>query len=250
MKHLILLITLFSLPVKAQTADEVRRIMNSQSNYYQVLGVDKNASSDEIRAAYRRLMKVYHPDRYLNEPQKLHAATEVMKKLNITRDTLMDPIARQKYDKTVKVNTQTNTGSKTAPNASAKPNNPSTKKWTPPDFTAEAEAKAQAEADARAKAEAQAQAKAETAKEPPRPAPDTYEKPKPNFTNNDSFKTEAPKAESSKAAVESPRTEAAPRTTEKPKGPVDFRAQQAAKFYEDTARCGDGFFKSFIDVML
>ena len=31
-------------------------------NYYKILGVDKNASQDEIKSAYRKLVKQYHPD--------------------------------------------------------------------------------------------------------------------------------------------------------------------------------------------
>ena len=33
-------------------------------NYYAVLGISDNADSDEIRGAYRRLAKEFHPDRY------------------------------------------------------------------------------------------------------------------------------------------------------------------------------------------
>ena len=34
----------------------------ANKDYYSVLGVDKNASDDEIKSAYRRLAKKYHPD--------------------------------------------------------------------------------------------------------------------------------------------------------------------------------------------
>ena len=33
-------------------------------NYYEILGVDNNASDDDIKAAYRRMAKKYHPDLY------------------------------------------------------------------------------------------------------------------------------------------------------------------------------------------
>lgn len=217
MKSLILILMLLPSLVFAQSAEEVRRIMNSQSSLYDVLNVNKDASTDEIRAAYRRLMKAYHPDRYLNEPQKLKAATEVMKKLNITRDTLMDPVARQKYDATIKVSPKPAHTTSTA------------SKWTPPDFGTKEKPK--------------------TSEPPPREAQKSEEKP-----------TEKPKtstAEASKPSAEPqkpPSSETTPRTQEKAavrtEQPIDHRARQAAKFYEDTARCGDGFYKSFIDVML
>ena len=42
--------------------------MADKKNYYEVLGVGKNASEDEIRAAYKKLVKQYHPDLHPNDP--------------------------------------------------------------------------------------------------------------------------------------------------------------------------------------
>ncbi|UXR66289.1 DnaJ domain-containing protein [Bdellovibrio bacteriovorus] len=190
--------------------------MNSQSSFYEVLNISKNASTDEIRTAYRRLMKTYHPDRYLNEPQKLKVATEVMKKLNTTRDTLMDPVARQRYDATVRTTATKPATPKTSTSAA--------QKWTPPDFGAKEEAP---------KASEKASEKAKTSSAEPAAEP----------------------AKSSATAQKSATADAAPAAQEKAAAvkseqPINHRAKQAAKFYEDTARCGDGFLKSFIDVML
>ena len=55
--------------------------MNNE-NYYQVLGVNENASNEEIRKAYRKLAKEYHPDAGGNE--------ETIKKISIAYDTLGD----------------------------------------------------------------------------------------------------------------------------------------------------------------
>ena len=49
----------------AEEADEFERELSSeeQSEYYALLNVPRSASSDEIRAAYRRVCRIYHPDR-------------------------------------------------------------------------------------------------------------------------------------------------------------------------------------------
>lgn len=63
-------------------------------DYYQVLGVPRTASDKDIRAAYRRLARKYHPD--LNPGDK--SAEGRFKELQSAYDVLSDPEKRKKYD--------------------------------------------------------------------------------------------------------------------------------------------------------
>jgi curved DNA-binding protein len=63
-------------------------------DYYSVLGVDKKASQDEIKKAYRKLAVKYHPDK--NRDNK--AAEEKFKLVNEANEVLSDPEKRKKYD--------------------------------------------------------------------------------------------------------------------------------------------------------
>src|SRR3954470_23379085 len=64
------------------------------ADLYSVLGVAKNASDEEIKKAYRKLARQYHPDR--NPDDK--AAEEKFKEISVAYETLSDPDKRKHYD--------------------------------------------------------------------------------------------------------------------------------------------------------
>ena len=68
--------------------------MADKKNYYDILGVSKTASQDEIKSAYRKLAKQYHPDFHPGDA----AAAEKFKEINEANETLSDENKRKQYD--------------------------------------------------------------------------------------------------------------------------------------------------------
>src|ERR1700693_3443741 len=66
----------------------------TKKDYYEILGVKKSASAEDIRKAFRKLARKYHPD--VNPGDK--AAEEKFKALSEANDVLSDPKKRKIYD--------------------------------------------------------------------------------------------------------------------------------------------------------
>ncbi len=63
-------------------------------DYYKVLGLDKNASADDIKKAYRKMARQYHPDLNPNDA----GAVKKFQQINEAHEVLSDPEKRKKYD--------------------------------------------------------------------------------------------------------------------------------------------------------
>ncbi len=83
----------------------------SVRDYYEILGVKRNATEKEIRAAYRKLARQYHPD--LNPGNKTAEAR--FKEIQRAYDTLSDPDKHKKYDQFGPIWEQIETGATTQP---------------------------------------------------------------------------------------------------------------------------------------
>lgn len=66
----------------------------AKEDYYQLLGVSRNATEAEIKKSFRRLAMKYHPDRNADNPE----AEEKFKKIKEANDVLSDPKKRSAYD--------------------------------------------------------------------------------------------------------------------------------------------------------
>ena len=69
--------------------------MATKKDYYEVLGINKNATDEELKKAYRKLAKQYHPDA---NPDNKEEAEKKFKEVNEAYETLSNPQKRKMYD--------------------------------------------------------------------------------------------------------------------------------------------------------
>ena len=83
--------------------ERMRREMSSQGpvahlveirRAYARLEVPFGADLDEVRRAYRALMRKYHPDRHASDPERERVATEISQKLTVSYNVLVDYLSR------------------------------------------------------------------------------------------------------------------------------------------------------------
>src|SRR5580700_2500353 len=77
-----------------QPEDPIEMATTAKKDYYEVLGIKKSASADDIRKAFRKLARKYHPD--VNPGDK--SAEEKFKTISEANDVLSDPKKRKIYD--------------------------------------------------------------------------------------------------------------------------------------------------------
>lgn len=67
------------------------------ADYYSILGLTKNATDIEIKAAFRKLAKIYHPDKNPNNPDSRGLFEQILK----AYETLISPTRRKRYDSSI-----------------------------------------------------------------------------------------------------------------------------------------------------
>lgn len=74
-------------------------LLDTKLTYYEVLGLEKEATPQEIKRAYRKLAIAFHPDKHVNSPEKeIMYAEQVMARVNKIYSVLMDEDNRRDYD--------------------------------------------------------------------------------------------------------------------------------------------------------
>ena len=75
---------------------QLKEQMTTKRDYYEVLGLQKSATADDIKKAYRNLALKYHPDRVTADKKK--EAEEKFKEMSEAYEVLMDPAKKETYD--------------------------------------------------------------------------------------------------------------------------------------------------------
>jgi len=212
---------------RAQSIDEVSRIINPGTNFYQALGISNDASPEQIQKAYRALLSRFHPDRHQQNPAKLGEANQVMARLNEIRETLIDPLKRKSYDLSLNIYTYTANN--------AKPQGPAWEKWRYPDFSTPQEPKTEAPKPDVNEPQNSAQTEKSSSENQTQTQQEASREKRQDLVSQDSS-TPPPsdKAERQNA----------------PQAETGTAGKKAQQVYGETSRCGVGYYQTFIDIMI
>jgi len=92
--------------------------MMMRRTYYDILGVGRNATNDDVKRAYRKLAKLYHPDFY-PDPQEKKDAAKLFQETTTAYNVLNDDIKRRHYDRLLGLSRQPTAESKNLNDLSA-----------------------------------------------------------------------------------------------------------------------------------
>lgn len=214
----------------------------SFDNYYKMLGVPENASSEDIKKGYRKMAMKYHPDRNAGSL----VAGEIFKKVQGAYDVLSDPQKRAQFDKQLRTQPKSQPTKAQAQKAQPqpKPAADNAKKHFWENFTKKKEAPSE-QAKAEPKPEPKPQTKPEVKPEQPQsytkteaPKTDTYDfKPKQTFTA-DTGTTSMEKAFQGDTSVVKPKVET----------PAPFKNPKLDMYKAPS--CSKGFLGTVIDTLI
>ena len=71
-------------------------------DYYQLLGIIRTASADQIRSAFHRFAREHHPDNFVGSPEETEQHTMLYQQASEAYRVLLDPVKRQLYDEGLK----------------------------------------------------------------------------------------------------------------------------------------------------
>src|SRR5207249_11483693 len=72
--------------------------LNFVRSHYETLGIPKEASAERIKRAYRKLVKLYHPDQSPSRSMEQAEAEKRMREINAAYSVLSKPLSRTRYD--------------------------------------------------------------------------------------------------------------------------------------------------------
>jgi len=79
-----------------QIYEELKKI--NDKNYYEIMGIPKTATQEEIKKTYKELARKFHPDRHHGDETERAKAEKIFKDINEANQILSDPKKRKQYD--------------------------------------------------------------------------------------------------------------------------------------------------------